>query len=163
MKSYRNTNQYIAPVHVTGPKTFHLLAVWDHNDREEGLNKRRGPLLRALDDSSKFCQHDDLVVAGDFNNNPLWDKPNGPNNMSKIARELMDRGLESLYHHKTGLPFGAEVQGTYWHYRKHPYHIDYIFAPERWLKNLISFEIGTFEDWCQTGLSDHVPLIAEFG
>ena len=25
-----------------------------------------------------------------------------------------------------------------------------------------SFEIGNFEEWCATGLSDHAPLIAEF-
>ena len=160
--SYQRTNQFIAPVHVTGQNSFRLLAAWDHNDRREGLNKRPGPLLRALDDSSDFCKCDDLVVAGDFNNNPRWDRPNGPNNMMQISGELMKRGLVSLYHNKTGLPFGAEVQGTYWHHRKTPYHIDYIFVPTAWIKNLISFEIGSFSDWCQTGLSDHAPLIADF-
>jgi hypothetical protein len=77
--SYRTTNRYIAPVQVTGQKSFRLLAVWDHNDRKEGLNRRPGPLLRALDDSFDFCKQGDLIVAGDFNNNPQWDKPNGPN------------------------------------------------------------------------------------
>ena len=127
--SYRSTNQYIAPVHMNGAKSFHLLAVWDHNDRKEGLNRRPGPLLRALDDSSSFCHHDDLVVAGDFNNNAQWDKPNGPNNMAGIGRELMKRGLVSFDHHGTGLSF-AEARGTYWHYRDRmkPYHIDYILC-----------------------------------
>lgn len=161
-RSYRSANQYVAPVQVNGPRSFRLLAVWDHNDRKEGLNKRPGPLLRTLDDSSEFCQNDDLVVAGDFNNNPQWDRPNGPNNMLRITQELMKRGLVSLYHHRTGLPFGGEVQATYWHHRTKPYHIDYIFVPTTWLKNLMSFEIGTFEEWCGTGLSDHAPLIANF-
>jgi hypothetical protein len=58
--------------------------------------------------------------------------------------------------------FGAETCGTYWHHRKHPYHIDYIFVPKSWLKKLVSFEIGTFGAWCSTVLSDHAPLIAEF-
>jgi exonuclease III len=160
--SYRTKNKYVAPVHVSGSKSFRLLAVWDHNDRKEGLNKRPGPLLRALNDSSEFCQDDNLVVAGDFNNNPQWDRPNGPNNMLRITQELMNRGLVSLYHNMTGLPFGSEIQATYWHYRIKPYHIDYIFVPTTWLKNLISFEIGKFEEWCQNGLSDHAPLIAEF-
>jgi len=31
--SYRETNQYVAPVHVNGRNQFRLLAVWDHNDR----------------------------------------------------------------------------------------------------------------------------------
>jgi exodeoxyribonuclease III len=160
--SYRTTNQYIAPVHVNGKRPFRLLAVWDHNDRSEGLNNRPGPLLRALDDSAVFCQTGDVVVAGDFNNNPRWDKPNGPNNMVRIADELVKRGLVSLYHHKTGETLGAETCATYWHYRKNPYHIDYIFVPTSWLSDLVSFEIGSFEAWCQTRLSDHAPLIAEF-
>ena len=136
--------------------------IWDHNDRKEGLNRKPGPLLRALDDSSAFCQHE--VVAGDFNNNPLWDKPNGPNNMARISQELLERGLVSLYHHGTGLPFGGEAQGTYWQYRDQmkPYHIDYIFVPTAWLKNMVSFDIGSFDDWCAPGLSDHAPLSAEF-
>jgi hypothetical protein len=162
--SYRKTNQFIAPVRVNGPKTFNLLAVWDYNDRKEGLNQRPGPLLRALEHSSEFCQRGDLVVAGDFNNNPQWDKLDGPNNMLRIARELVDRGLVSLYHQQTGLPFGKEAQHTYWHWRRRekPYHIDYIFVPNTWLKDRISFEIGTFDEWCFTRRSDHAPLIAEF-
>jgi exodeoxyribonuclease III len=161
--SYKTTNEYIAPVEVTGQKSFRLLAVWDHNDRKEGLNRRPGPLLRTLNDSSDFCKQDDLVVAGDFNNNPQWDRPDGPNNMQLIAQELMKRGLVSLYHRTEGLEFGAEVRATYWQYRNRTkaYHIDYVFVPTTWLENLVSFEIGNFEDW--KGFSDHAPLIAEFG
>jgi exodeoxyribonuclease-3 len=163
--SYRTTNQYIAPVQVNGQRSFRLLALWDHNDRTEGLNKRPGPLLRAIDDSTDFCGNGDLMVAGDFNNNPLWDRPNGPNNMQVVADALMKRGLVSVYHKKTGLEFGAEEQGTYWHYRKRtmPYHIDYVFVPMTWFANMVSFEIGNFDDWCAPGYSDHAPLIAEFG
>ena len=160
--SCRDSNQYIAPIHVNGKRSFRLLAVWDHNDRKEGLNRRPGPLLRSLNDSSEFCQDNDFVVVGDFNNNPLWDKPNGPNNMARIVEELTKRGLVSLYHHKTGEPFGAETCGTYWHYRTKPYHIDYMFVPTSWLGDLVSFEVGTFDAWCRTGLSDHAPLVAEF-
>jgi len=86
--SYRSSNQFVAPVHVSGAKSFRLLATWDHNDRTEGLNRRPGPLLRSLDDSADFCRFGDLVVAGDFNNNPRWDRPNEPNNMSVLAQEL---------------------------------------------------------------------------
>jgi hypothetical protein len=31
-----------------------------------------------------------------------------------------------------------------------------------WLKNMVSFDIGSFDDWCAPGLSDHAPLSAEF-
>ncbi len=162
--SYRSANQYVAPVHVIGRKTFRLLAVWDHNDRKEGLNRRPGPILRALNDSSGFCRHDDLVVAGDFNNNPQWDKLNGPNNMAVIAQTLTDRALVSLYHHTSGQAFGAETRHTYWYWRRREraYHIDYIFVPQAWLPQVTAFELGSFDDWCGNGLSDHAPLIADF-
>ncbi len=163
--SYRSSNQFVAPVHVNGAKSFRLLATWDHNDRTEGLNRRPGPLLRSLDDSADFCSGGDLVVAGDFNNNPRWDRPDGPNNMTVIAQELARRDLVSLYHHDTGNAFGSELRGTYWHYRRRgmPYHIDYLFVPMTWLKNLLSFELGDYDAWCGSGLSDHAPLSAEFG
>lgn len=162
--SYQAANQFVAPVHVNGRNRFRLLAVWDHNDRKEGLNRRPGPLLRALQDSSEFCRHENLVLAGDFNNHPRWDKPNGPNNMSEITKQLTERDLVSLYHHRSGDPFGAERQSTYWYWRRRerPYHIDYIFVSRAMVQKLIAFEIGTFEDWCLSGLSDHAPLIAEF-
>lgn len=160
--SYRDTNRYIAPVYVNGKKSFRLRAVWDHNDRKEGLNRRPGPLLRSLEDSAQFCAGNDFIIAGDFNNNPRWDRPNGPNNMKRIIEELTKRGLVSLYHHKTEETFGAESCGTYWHYRRTPYHIDYIFVPQSWLTKLVSFEVGSFETWCGSSLSDHAPLIAEF-
>jgi len=162
--SYNAFNQFVAPVHVNGAKSFRLLATWDHNDRTEGLNRRAGPLLRALQDSADFCRGGDLVVAGDFNNHPRWDKPNGPNNMSVIAQELVGRGLVSLYHHHTGDASGGELRGTYWHYRRRemPYHIDYLFVPMTWLKDLAAFELGDYDAWCASRLSDHAPLSAEF-
>jgi hypothetical protein len=162
--SYRETNRYVAPIHIGGRNPFRLLAIWDHNDRKEGLNKRPGPLLRALQDSSEFCRHEHLILAGDFNNHPQWDKPNGPNNMSEIIRQLTDRDLISLYHHKSGLPFGSERQWTYWYWRRQDkrYHIDYVFVPKAMLQRVRAFEIGTYEQWCLSGLSDHAPLVAEF-
>lgn len=44
-----------------------------------------------------------------------------------------------------------------------PYHSGYIFVPATWFENMVSFEIGKFEDWCAPGFSDHAPLTAEFG
>src|SRR4051794_16631946 len=41
-ESYRDVNRFVAPVRVNGRSQFRLLAVWDHNDRKEGLNRRAG-------------------------------------------------------------------------------------------------------------------------
>jgi hypothetical protein len=43
-----------------------------------------------------------------------------------------------------------------------PYHIDYLFVPMVWLQNLLSFELGDYDSWCGSGLSDQAPLSAEF-
>jgi hypothetical protein len=43
-----------------------------------------------------------------------------------------------------------------------PYHIDYLFVPTAWLKDLVSFDLGDYDAWCASGLSDHAPLSAEF-
>jgi exodeoxyribonuclease-3 len=162
--SYRDANRFVAPVHVNGRSQFRLLAVWDHNDRKGGLNRRPGPLLRALRDSADFCRYDNLVLAGDFNNHPRWDRPGGPNNMSEITKQLVERNLTSLYHHQSGEAFGAESRSTYWYWRRQDkcYHIDYVFVSKAMLRRLIEFGIGSFEDWCLAGRSDHAPLIAEF-
>jgi hypothetical protein len=74
---------------------------------------------------------------------------NRPIRPSRKRRKLSNRAL---------------TQGTYWHHRDRtkPYHIDYIFVPTAWLKNMVSFDIGSFENWCVPGLSDHAPLTAEF-
>jgi hypothetical protein len=151
-----HTDHPINSLRRSGAKSFRLLATWDHNDRTEGLNRRPGPLLRSLDDSADFCRFGDLVVAGDFNNNPRWDRPNGPNNMSVLAQELARRQLVSLYHHGTGEAFGGELRGTYWHYRRRdmPYHIDYLFVPMTWLKDLVAFELGDYDAWCRAAAWD---------
>jgi len=39
--------------------------------------------------------------------------------------------------------------------------IDYIFVSKAVLKRVIAFDIGVYEDWCLSGLSDHAQLIAE--
>jgi exodeoxyribonuclease III len=41
------------------------------------------------------------------------------------------------------------------------YHIDYIFLPTQWLGHVRELDIGTFEDWCGSGLSDHVPIVVD--
>jgi hypothetical protein len=36
----------------------------------------------------------------------------------KRIAQLTDRNLVSLYHQSSGLPFGAELQSTYWYWRR---------------------------------------------
>ena len=71
----------------------------------------------------------------------------------------------SAYHARTGEVNGEETEPTHcWRDRKKDgptYHIDYIFLPESWLGAVSDLQVGTFEDWCGSGLSDHVPLVVD--
>ena len=40
-------------------------------------------------------------------------------------------------------------------------HIDYVFLPRMWLNRVSDFSVGTFEAWCGSGLSDHVPVMID--
>ena len=164
--SYNTDYRIIAPIRVEGPISFNLLAAWSFNNRGEvGRKDQPGPVLRALDGYSDFCTERPLVVAGDFNNHVQWDKPGHANNQSNINQALSNRGLVSAYHAILNVEHGNEPKPThYWRDRKKDgpsYHIDYIFVPERWANRASTIIIGSFEDWCGNGLSDHVPLVLE--
>ena len=33
--------------------------------------------------------------------------------------------------------------------------------PKQWLVHVRELAVGTFEDWCGAGLSDHVPIVVD--
>lgn len=165
-QQYHPTLRYIAPVCVEGPTPFHLLAVWAQNASGGVTRKHQlGPLRRALAKYRADFLTDPCIVAGDLNSNAIWDKPGWRiNHMAKVA--IMEKlGLVSAYHACTGEKNGEETEPThYWRDRKKDgptYHIDYIFMPETWLASIRDFQVGTFDDWCGSRLSDHVPLVLD--
>ena len=158
--------RYIAPVHITGPLDCNLLAVWAQNASGGVIRKHQlGPLRRALTRYKGFLSDRPAIVAGDLNSNVMWDKPGWRiNHATKVA--ILERlGLVSAYHRIRGEAHGQETEPTiYWRDRTKDgptYHIDYVFLPDRWIDKVRDFRIGTFEDWCGSGLSDHVPIIAD--
>lgn len=160
---YASDHRLVAPIHVSGPTAFNLLAVWSFNNRGvPGRKKMAGPILQALDAYRDFCSAAPLVVAGDFNNHVRWDRPGKPNNFTNIVDRLRALGLSSAYHAEYGSALGEEAEPTiYWRNRTKngpSYHIDYIFLPDTWLPHIHAFSVGQYETWCAKGLSDHVPL-----
>lgn len=105
------------------------------------------------------------VVAGDLNDNVIWDKPGWRHNYSVKARIMERRGLVSAYHTIRGEVPGMEITPThYWRDRKKDgptYHIDYVFIPSLWITRVKELRLGTFEEWCGSGLSDHVPIVVD--
>lgn len=166
--SHDASYQFMVPIEVSGPERFHLLAVWSFHDRDlPGPKPAMGTLVRALTAYDAFCRAAPLVVAGDFNDNVFWDKPKRQRNHAHTVDALERLGLVSAYHFDRNVAQGAEPEPThYWRDRKKDgpcYHIDYIFVPRSWAANLREMTVGSFEDWCGSKLSDHVPLVADIG
>jgi len=163
--SYDPANEIVMPVRVRGPIDFNLLAVWSL--RVDGKNPRNdvpGTVLRAIESAERFCSEMPLVVAGDFNNSAIWDRPGNMNNMAAIDAALGELGLASAYHVAVDRLLGHEDDATlYWRDRKkdgHRYHIDYIYLPKTWFDRSVRFFVGGYDDFVATKLSDHVPLSA---
>jgi exodeoxyribonuclease III len=165
---YEPRFRYIAPVHISGPVDCNLLAVWAQN-ASAGITRKgqAGPLRRALAKYKDFISARPGILAGDLNNNVIWDKPGWRNNHKLSVATLASLGLLSAYHEFHGEPQGGESQPTlYWRDRKKDgptYHIDYVFLPDPWIARVTDLRLGSFEEWCATGLSDHVPVIVDVG
>jgi exodeoxyribonuclease-3 len=163
---YDRNLRYIAPVHVSGPLDCNLLAVWAQN-ASGGITRKHqlGPLRRALAKYRVFLSERPAIIAGDLNSNTIWDKPGWRrNHTAKVA--IMERlGLVSAYHRLRNEPHGGETEPTlYWRDRRKDgptYHIDYSFRPISWISRVRDLRLGSFEDWCGNGLSDHVPIVAD--
>jgi exodeoxyribonuclease III len=167
-KPYYRTLQYIAPVHISGPVACNVLAVWAQN-ASGGIRRKNqaGPLHTALGRYKPFLSGHSTVVAGDLNSNAIWDKPGWRINHMATVDTLESLGLVSAYHTVRSETHGRETIPTlYWRDRTKDgptYHIDYVFLPDRWVDRVTALSVGTFEGWCGSGLSDHVPIIVDIG
>jgi exonuclease III len=165
-KPYYQTLQYIAPVHISGPVECNVLAVWAQN-ASGGVSRKsqRGPFQTALIRYKRFLADRPSIVAGDLNSNAIWDKPGWRHNHMAAVDTLKGLGLVSAYHIIHGEPHGRETIPTlYWRDRRKDgptYHIDYVFLPHRWIDRVRGLSVGTFADWCGSGLSDHVPIVVD--
>jgi exodeoxyribonuclease-3 len=151
------THNWIVACDVSGPAEFTLVAVW--SCPAPGGEGRYIKLIRdSFDKNKDWFDSPQVVVAGDFNSNCLWDKPPHKHHASMVSH-LEERGLVSAYHSQHPEAQGDESQHTFFMYRrqdKKPFHIDYIFMPTAWVNRVSGFEIGSASDWLK--LSDHVPV-----
>lgn len=138
-----------------------IVGVWsfNHRARKFGLNVS-GYLVDALEAlDEEIGSNEKVVIAGDFNNGPKWDKKRfHRNNFSYIQSELEVRGFLSSYHVASSEEVGSEKLGTYFHQRNpdKSYHIDYVYSKGF---QLGESQIAEFAKW--QDFSDHVPLVAE--
>jgi endonuclease/exonuclease/phosphatase family metal-dependent hydrolase len=83
-----NCFPYIAPVQISGPTCFNLLAVWACHKKKNSYKERLGPLRRAIRTYQTFIGSSPTIVAGDFNDNVKWDRPKKPNKHATNVAEL---------------------------------------------------------------------------
>jgi exodeoxyribonuclease-3 len=138
-----------------------VLGVWAFNRRaKKKLNAVSGFPIDAINHYNDWLKsHKNIVVAGDFNNGPRWDKPGSKNNFHTFSNALSELGLQSSYHHFTGESPGQETKSTHFHQRNpvKGFHIDYIFTNYEKVDSVL---VGNLEHW--NSVSDHVPLVSEF-
>jgi exodeoxyribonuclease III len=148
--------KWVVPFAVQGPENFTLVAVWACAVKGERLASYVGQIHNALEQHSDWFESRQVVMAGDFNSNAIWDKNRSANHSSMVNR-LARHGLTSAYHHCRKEEHGREQQPTFFLNRKvdKPYHLDYVFVPVSWQSRL-KVEVGSHNDW--STLSDHCPL-----
>jgi exonuclease III len=138
-----------------------IVGVWAFNSRAQkfGANAR-GFIREALEIYKPHIGNfKNVIVAGDFNNGPKWDRKGNQNNFSDINLELNNLGLRSAYHSFTEEYFGSERASTHFHKwdKAKGFHIDYIYSNFDQINNV---KVPDFDEWER--ISDHVPVIAEF-
>lgn len=155
---FKNTAvKYFLPCKINDE--FNLVAVWTHRNNSPNFGYI-GQLWKYVQVNRNKLQNS--IIAGDFNSNTIWDISDRWWNHSDVVRELQEIGLESLYH-----KFKDEIQGkesipTLYFQRNHTktYHIDYVFAHQRFIEKIQKLEIGHPDNWLS--ISDHMPMYCEF-
>lgn len=140
---------------------FYLLAVWAYNPQDP-YYKYIGQVWKAIEHYESLLKTKNVIIAGDFNSNVLWDKLKRRISHTMVVEKLITLNILSAYHAHLNFDQGAEEHPTYYMYRhiNRPYHIDYCFASKDLIEKLEKVEIGTHEQW--TKYSDHAPLIISF-
>ena len=152
----------ILPISVTCESfSFILFAIWAYNPQDRDYNYI-GQVWKAIQYYEEILKGNNIILAGDFNSNVIWDKLHRKSSHSMVVDKLVDFNIFSAYHKFLNQVQGMEIHPTFFMYRhkNKPYHIDYCFASADFIDKLENVEIGTHEEWKVH--SDHNPVIITF-
>lgn len=140
---------------------FTVFAVWANNPADKD-GQYVTQVWKAIHYYKDLLENDNVILAGDFNSNTIWDRPSRKGNHSDVVAMLAGKGIHSVYHKYFKQPHGQEKHPTHYLYRHRdkPYHLDYCFVSANLLKRLKTVEVGNFADW--SAYSDHAPVMATF-
>ena len=162
--------EWIAPVAVSGPVPHNVLAIWALNEKAQVKFKTNPPSSQPIQMLRLYQKllTTPIVLAGDFNNNPVFHR-NDPNwDMLELITRLETLGFVSAYHASSGLDHGdpreqptrfkPEIAGV-----TERHHTDYCFIPADWLPALRKVQVGSAEVWLQNARAEeHVPVVVDF-
>ncbi|MCW8884896.1 MAG: endonuclease/exonuclease/phosphatase family protein [Motiliproteus sp.] len=159
--SYRSEFELFLPIEIHAPVRFNVLAVWAFNHRAKAIAADSNRTVDVLKHYAAWIASAPTLVMGDFNNSVVWDRPGKPTNFDAIQALLGELGLCSLYHSHFNQAFGDETAPTLCMRKDKtaPYHVDYLFMPDAWLPDCVTFQMGAPNHWLQ--YSDHVPMAVE--
>lgn len=162
LKVHNEALRMIVPIQVTSKYyNFTLFAIWaNHPNDPDGQYVEQ--IWKALDCYNDLLFNKNIILAGDFNSNTIWDRKRRISNHSNVVKRLEEKGIYSAYHLYYQQDQGEEQHPTYYLYRHldKPYHIDYCFISADFKEKLKSVEIGSHDIW--TKYSDHVPVLVTF-
>ena len=162
MDIHNEALQIICPIEVRGGETdFILFAVWAQQTKNWDY-RHIGQIFKAIDWYEKLLIDNNVIIAGDFNSNVIWDKNHRHASHSMTVAKLAEKQIYSVYHKYFFQDQGSEIHPTFYLYRHEnkPYHIDYCFVSNYFMDRLSTVEIGTYESWANH--SDHAPFIVNF-
>ncbi len=147
-----HTVKYFLPILVNND--FQLLAVWTHQNNSPNFGYI-GQFWKYL--KTNFHLFENIIIAGDFNSNVIWDEWDRWWNHSDVIEILKEKNIVSLYHKLTNEEQGKESKNTFFLQRKKEkaYHIDYIFGSVNFHKPK-NINLGYYEEWIK--ISDHIPI-----
>lgn len=154
---YKDHNvKYFLPCRVNNE--FNILCVWTHQNNSPNFGYI-GQFWKYMKINKDKFQN--IIIAGDFNSNAIWDQWDRWWNQTDVVNELKEQAIHSVYHELKSEEQGKELEPTFCLQRKleKPYHIDYFFCSELILKQVTKFEVGRLQEWIE--ISDHVPLVME--
>jgi exonuclease III len=137
---------------------FNILGVWTHRNNSPNFGYI-GQFWKYMKvNKENFGQ---IIIAGDFNSNAIWDQWDRWWNHTDVVRNLEDIEIRSVYHVIQKEAQGFEQTPTFFLQRnlEKPYHIDYIFCSTSILNRVTKIEIGGLNEWIE--ISDHMPITIE--
>lgn len=162
LASHNPDIKVILPIKITGGVSdFTLFAVWAFNPFDPSY-RYIGQVWKAIIYYEQLLNGGNVIIAGDFNSNVLWDKLKRRVSHTMVVEKLASLKIYSAYHSYYGFSQGSEEHPTFFMYRhvSRAYHIDYCFASQDIISKLAYVEVGDHEAWSK--YSDHSPLISLF-